>query len=160
MACMRASNLLLCHPQSCGTMARFIRLTGGAPAPPIIPPTAEAIWREGLRVCSGGAQIQLHMAGRTGIAERMPEYCDWLTKQHGIISNHGVATICCIDFKNTGLTDGSVLFLTNAIAAVCPALRVLKLYENKLTDAKPFVDLLLRAHLLELHLCHGSSAVR
>jgi len=138
-------------------MARFIRLTGVQTTAPTTVPAEETIWREGLRVCSTGAvsQVQLEMADRSNVAERMPEYCSWLTKQHGILTKHGNATVRSIDFSKNGIADAGALVLMKTIAEICPALRVLKLYENKLMDPAPFADLLLRAHLLELHLSNN-----
>ena len=138
-------------------MARYIRLTGDMqPTPPATAPPPETIWREAFRVAKSGpvSQVQVHMSDRQ-VADCMPEFCAWLLTAYGIVNKHGGATIRLADFSKNRLADASALVLTKTIATISPGLRILKLYENELTDAKPFVEMLRRAHLTELHLSNN-----
>ena len=140
----------------------YIRLTSVADQrkqPPSQASTDETVWEAGFRIVNGYgndsvANVQIVMPQRGNLKVRMGDYVKWLQLQCGICAKHGKCkmSISSVDMSGNDLVNRDVKLLAQTVLTVCPKVRVLKLYDNKLSDPAPFLAALRKGHLRELHL--------
>ena len=138
----------------------YIRLTGATEhykQPPRQVPTDEIVWDACFRITNGSggvanAQIVMHDCGNLKV--RMGDYVKWLQLQCGICTKHGKCkvSISSVDLSSNYLADADVKLLAQTVLLICPKVRILKLYDNQLTNPAPFVAALRQGFLRQLHL--------